>query len=125
MAGVLGGCQSLHTDSMDETLGLPTETAVRVALRTQQILAHETGVHRTVDQRCGERPFHGQEFVAFEAPLSLQFQLVSPAFHPLSRCASFGNHQEHLPLLGMRREQCCLGVVVLLMSTPQFEREYA
>ena len=35
MAGVLGGCQSLHTDSMDETLGLPTETAVRVALRTQ------------------------------------------------------------------------------------------
>lgn len=53
MAGVLGGCQSLHTDSMDETLGLPTETAVRVALRTQQILAHETGVHRTVDPLGG------------------------------------------------------------------------
>ncbi len=53
MAGVLGGCQSLHTDSMDETLGLPTETAVRVALRTQQILAHETGVHRTVDPLAG------------------------------------------------------------------------
>ena len=53
MAGVLGGCQSLHTDSMDETLGLPTENAVRVALRTQQILAHETGVHRTVDPLGG------------------------------------------------------------------------
>jgi methylmalonyl-CoA mutase N-terminal domain/subunit len=53
MAGVLGGCQSLHTDSMDETLGLPTEAAVRVALRTQQILAHETGVHRTVDPLGG------------------------------------------------------------------------
>jgi len=53
LAGILGGCQSLHTDSMDETLGLPTETAVRVALRTQQILAHETGVHRTVDPLGG------------------------------------------------------------------------
>ncbi|MCZ6445425.1 MAG: methylmalonyl-CoA mutase family protein, partial [Planctomycetota bacterium] len=53
LAGVLGGCQSLHTNSLDETLGLPTETAVRVALRTQQILAHETGVHRTVDPLGG------------------------------------------------------------------------
>ncbi len=53
MAGVLGGCQSLHTDSMDETLGLPTETAARVALRTQQVLAHETGVHRTADPLGG------------------------------------------------------------------------
>jgi methylmalonyl-CoA mutase N-terminal domain/subunit len=53
MAGVLGGCQSLHTDSMDETLGLPTETAVRVAPRTQQIHAHETGVHCTVDPPAG------------------------------------------------------------------------
>ncbi len=53
LAGVLGGCQSLHTNSMDETLGLPTEMAARVALRTQQILAHETGVHRTVDPLGG------------------------------------------------------------------------
>ncbi len=53
LAGVLGGCQSLHTNSMDETLGLPTETAVRVALRTQQIIAHETGVDRTVDPLGG------------------------------------------------------------------------
>jgi methylmalonyl-CoA mutase N-terminal domain/subunit len=53
MAGVLGGCQSLHTDSMDETLGLPTEQAATVALRTQQILAYETGVTRTVDPLGG------------------------------------------------------------------------
>jgi methylmalonyl-CoA mutase, N-terminal domain len=53
MAGILGGCQSLHTDSMDETLGLPTEQAVTVALRTQQILAYETGVTRTVDPLGG------------------------------------------------------------------------
>jgi methylmalonyl-CoA mutase N-terminal domain/subunit len=53
MAGVLGGCQSLHTDSMDETLGLPTEQAVTIALRTQQILAHETGVTRVADPLGG------------------------------------------------------------------------
>jgi len=53
MAAVLGGCQSLHTDSMDETLGLPTEQAVLVALRTQQILAHETGVTRVTDPLGG------------------------------------------------------------------------
>jgi methylmalonyl-CoA mutase N-terminal domain/subunit len=53
MAAVLGGCQSLHTDSMDETLGLPTEQAVTVALRTQQILAHETGATRVVDPLGG------------------------------------------------------------------------
>ncbi len=53
MAGVLGGCQSLHTDSMDETLGLPTEQAATVALRTQQILAHETGVTRVTDPLGG------------------------------------------------------------------------
>jgi methylmalonyl-CoA mutase N-terminal domain/subunit len=53
MAAVLGGCQSLHTDSMDETLGLPTEQAVTVALRTQQILAHETGATRVTDPLGG------------------------------------------------------------------------
>src|SRR5262249_54744695 len=53
MAAVLGGCQSLHTNSMDETLGLPTEHAVTVALRTQQVLAHETGVTNTVDPLGG------------------------------------------------------------------------
>jgi methylmalonyl-CoA mutase, N-terminal domain len=49
LAGVLGGVQSLHTNSMDETLALPTEEAVTVALRTQQIIAEETGVTNTID----------------------------------------------------------------------------
>ncbi len=57
LAAVLGGTQSLHTNSMDEVLALPTEKAVEIALRTQQILAHETGVVNTVD------PLGGSYFV--------------------------------------------------------------
>jgi methylmalonyl-CoA mutase, N-terminal domain len=57
LAGVLGGTQSLHTNSHDEALALPTEEAVRVALRTQQIIAHETGVTNTID------PLGGSYFV--------------------------------------------------------------
>lgn len=53
MAAVLGGTQSLHTNSMDEALALPTEKAVQIALRTQQIIAHETGVADTVDPLAG------------------------------------------------------------------------
>jgi methylmalonyl-CoA mutase N-terminal domain/subunit len=53
LAAVLGGCQSLHTNSMDEALALPTEDAALIALRTQQILAHETGVTNTVDPVAG------------------------------------------------------------------------
>jgi len=53
MAAVLGGTQSLHTNSMDETLALPSEKAVRIALRTQQILASETGVANTIDPLAG------------------------------------------------------------------------
>src|SRR6195256_552390 len=53
LAAVLGGTQSLHTNSMDEALALPTESAVRVALRTQQILAHESGVADIVDPLGG------------------------------------------------------------------------
>jgi methylmalonyl-CoA mutase N-terminal domain/subunit len=49
LAGVLGGVQSLHTNSMDETLALPTEQAVMIALRTQQVIAEETGVTNTID----------------------------------------------------------------------------
>src|SRR5205807_2052969 len=49
LAAILGGCQSLHTNSMDEALALPTESAVRTALRTQQVLAYESGVADTVD----------------------------------------------------------------------------
>jgi methylmalonyl-CoA mutase N-terminal domain/subunit len=57
LAGVLGGTQSLHTNSYDEALALPSEEAVRVALRTQQVIAHETGVTNTVD------PLGGSYFV--------------------------------------------------------------
>src|SRR5207247_675621 len=57
LAGVLGGTQSLHTNSYDEALALPTEQAVRVALRTQQIIAHESGVANTID------PLGGSYFV--------------------------------------------------------------
>src|SRR2546426_11627933 len=53
LAGILGGCQSLHTNSMDEALALPTEKAVRIALRTQQVLAYESGVADTVDPLGG------------------------------------------------------------------------
>jgi methylmalonyl-CoA mutase N-terminal domain/subunit len=57
LAGVLGGTQSLHTNSYDEALALPTEEAARLALRTQQIIAHETGVASTID------PLGGSYFV--------------------------------------------------------------
>ncbi|MCX6170703.1 MAG: methylmalonyl-CoA mutase family protein [Ignavibacteriales bacterium] len=57
MAAVLGGTQSLHTNSMDETLALPSEKAVKIALRTQQLLAYETGITNTVD------PLGGSYFV--------------------------------------------------------------
>jgi methylmalonyl-CoA mutase N-terminal domain/subunit len=53
LAAVLGGTQSLHTNSLDETLALPTEQAARIALRTQQIIAHESGVINTVDPLGG------------------------------------------------------------------------
>jgi len=53
MAAVLGGTQSLHTNSMDEALGLPTEAAARTALRTQQILAHESGLGNVIDPLAG------------------------------------------------------------------------
>ncbi len=57
LAAVLGGCQSLHSNSMDETLALPSEHAVTLALRTQQVLAYETGVPNTAD------PLGGSYFV--------------------------------------------------------------
>ena len=59
MAAVLGGTQSLHTNSRDEALGLPTEESARIALRTQQIIAHETGVTNTAD------PTGGSEHIEF------------------------------------------------------------
>jgi len=71
LAAVLGGCQSLHTNSMDETLALPSEHAVTLALRTQQVLAYETGVTNTVD------PLGGSYFI--EA-LTRQMQAEARAY---------------------------------------------
>ena len=53
LAAVLGGSQSIHTNSFDEALALPTEKAVKMALRTQQIIAHESGVADTIDPLAG------------------------------------------------------------------------
>jgi methylmalonyl-CoA mutase N-terminal domain/subunit len=57
MSAVLGGTQSLHTNSRDEALGLPTEESARLALRTQQIIAHESGITKVAD------PFGGSDYV--------------------------------------------------------------
>jgi methylmalonyl-CoA mutase N-terminal domain/subunit len=59
LSAVLGGCQSLHTNSRDEALALPTEESVKVALRTQQIIANESGVTKTVD------PLSGSHYVEY------------------------------------------------------------
>ncbi len=87
MAAVLGGCQSLHTDSMDETLGLPTEQAVTVALRTQQILAHETGVTRVTD------PLGGSWFVE-----ALTDKMESDALDYIHEIDSMGTYTDWHPV---------------------------
>jgi methylmalonyl-CoA mutase N-terminal domain/subunit len=79
LAAVLGGCQSLHTNSMDETLALPTEAAATLALRTQQVLAHETGVTNTVDPLGGS--------YAIE---SLTNQLEAEAWNTFERIEQIG-----------------------------------
>jgi methylmalonyl-CoA mutase N-terminal domain/subunit len=75
LAGVLGGTQSLHTNSYDEALALPTEEAVRIALRTQQIIAEETGVTNTID------PLGGAYFV--EAMTDRMEELAYEYFHKI------------------------------------------
>ena len=83
LAGVLGGTQSLHTNSYDEALALPTEEAVRVALRTQQVIAHETGVTNTID------PLGGAYFVE-----ALTDQLEREAYDYFSRIDELGGMVE-------------------------------
>jgi methylmalonyl-CoA mutase N-terminal domain/subunit len=83
LAAVLGGGQSLHTNSMDEALGLPTEKAATIALRTQQVLAHETGVADTID------PLAGSYFVE-----SLTARLEEEAVALLERIDSMGGAVE-------------------------------
>jgi methylmalonyl-CoA mutase N-terminal domain/subunit len=79
LAAVLGGTQSLHTNSFDEALGLPTEAAARLALRTQQVIAHESGVTDTAD------PLGGSWFVE-----SLTDQVESAALEYLERIDQLG-----------------------------------
>ena len=62
LAAVLGGCQSLHTNSMDEALSLPSEEAATVALRTQQIIAWESGVPMTSDPVGGAPAIDGYAY---------------------------------------------------------------
>ena len=98
LAGVLGGTQSLHTNSYDEALALPTEEAVRVALRTQQVIAHESGVTNTVD------PLGGSYFVE-----TLTDQMEAAAydyFAPHRRARRDGRgDQERLPAARDRRRR--------------------
>ncbi len=83
LAGVLGGTQSLHTNSYDEALALPTEQAVRIALRTQQIIAHETGVANTID------PLGGAYFVESETD-----RLEASAYEYFSKIDKLGGMVE-------------------------------
>jgi methylmalonyl-CoA mutase N-terminal domain/subunit len=83
LAGVLGGTQSLHTNSYDEALALPTEEAVRIALRTQQIIAHETGVANTID------PLGGSYFVE-----ALTDELERQAYEYFARIDEIGGMVE-------------------------------
>src|SRR5213594_3513490 len=79
LAAVLGGTQSLHTNSFDEALALPTENAVRLALRTQQVIAHETGVVNTID------PLGGSYYVE-----ELTKRLEAEAYDYFERIAKLG-----------------------------------
>jgi methylmalonyl-CoA mutase N-terminal domain/subunit len=83
LAAVLGGTQSLHTNSLDETLALPTEENARIALRTQQILAHESGVINTID------PLGGSWFVE-----EMTQRMVDGAFDYFRRIDEFGGMVE-------------------------------
>ncbi|HEX7676492.1 MAG TPA: methylmalonyl-CoA mutase family protein, partial [Thermoanaerobaculia bacterium] len=83
LAAVFGGTQSLHTNSLDETLALPTEAAARIALRTQQIIAHESGVINTVD------PFGGSFFIE-----ELTNRMEEGCFDYIARIDAFGGMVE-------------------------------
>ena len=83
LAGVLGGTQSLHTNSYDEALALPTEAAARIALRTQQVIAHETGATNTID------PLGGSYFVE-----ALTDRLEREAYDYFSRIDELGGMVE-------------------------------
>jgi methylmalonyl-CoA mutase N-terminal domain/subunit len=83
LSAVLGGTQSLHTNSYDEALALPSEQAVRVALRTQQVIAHETGVANTID------PLGGSYFVE-----ALTDRMEQAAYREFARIDELGGMVE-------------------------------
>ncbi len=93
LAGVLGGTQSLHTNSYDEALALPTEDAVRLALRTQQVIAHESGVTNTVD------PLGGSYFVE-----TLTDDMERAAYEYFSRIDELGGMVEAIKQSFPQRE---------------------
>ena len=81
LAAVLGGTQSLHTNSLDETYALPTEESVTLALRTQQLIAHESGVDRVVD------PLGGSYYVEY-----LTDEMEKRALDYIRRIDEMGGH---------------------------------
>jgi len=93
LAAVLGGTQSLHTNSMDEALGLPTEKAVQIALRTQQIIAHETGVADVID------PFAGSYYVE-----RLTDRIEEEAFNYINRIDDLGGALKAIEMGFQQRE---------------------
>jgi methylmalonyl-CoA mutase N-terminal domain/subunit len=93
LAGVLGGTQSLHTNSYDEALALPTEEAAKIALRTQQIIAHETGVTNTID------PLGGAYFIE-----ALTDQLERDAYDYFARIDELGGMVESVKANFPQRE---------------------
>jgi methylmalonyl-CoA mutase N-terminal domain/subunit len=93
LAAVLGGTQSLHTNSFDEALALPTEHAVRIALRTQQVIAHETGVVNTTD------PLGGSWFIE-----DLTNRLEAEAYEYFDRIEKFGGVVEAIKENFFQRE---------------------
>jgi methylmalonyl-CoA mutase N-terminal domain/subunit len=93
LAAVLGGTQSLHTNSYDEALALPTEEAVTIALRTQQVIAHETGVTNTVD------PLGGSYFIE-----ALTDQMERRAYDYFAKIDELGGMVESVKLNYPQRE---------------------
>ncbi len=97
-AAVCGGTQSLHTNGFDEALSLPTENAARIALRTQQILAHESGATDTVD------PFAGSYFVE-----ALTDQIEAGAQHLIDKVDELGGSVQCIPFIRAEVEESAWG----------------
>jgi methylmalonyl-CoA mutase N-terminal domain/subunit len=124
VAAVLGGVQSLHTNSMDETLSLPTEEAVKVALRTQQIIAEETGVTNTVDPLGGS--FYIEQLTDEIEKEAMQYIEKIDSFGGMLRAVQLGYPQHeiaesayHFQLKVERLEEIQVGVNRYIDQTEQ------